>query len=169
MTIQVAMRMRSFFLAGACLLLLVALPAAAKNELPLPRYVSIKSPEANIRSGPGLRYPVHWVIVKKAVPVEVIAEYENWRKIRDMEGEEGWVHRSMLANERTVSILHGTQTLYEDPKPDSSPVAFVEEGVYARLEKCNENWCRVNADGHTGWVIRKAIWGVYPGEEKIDD
>ncbi len=162
------LKQTSFPFIALCALLGVS-TAHAKADLPLPRFVSIKSPESNLRTGPGLRYPVRLVITRPGVPVEVIAEFENWRKIRDIEGDEGWVHRSMVSGERRVTILHGTQTLYDEPEPDAQPVAFVEEGVNAVLKECDENWCEVNADGNTGWIMRKLVWGVYVGEQKIEE
>ena len=136
------------------------------SEPPLPRYASVKSDEANIRNGPGLRYPVRYVIVRKAMPVEVIAEFENWRKVKDIDGEEGWVHRSMLSSDRTVVILNGTQALHEDAEANSQTVAYAEQGVVAELVECKEEWCKVRVGGEKGFIHRRNLWGVY-GDEKF--
>lgn len=153
------------------LIALLILPetSLAKVEAPLPRFVSVRSTEANIRNGPGLLYQIKWVIVKKGTPVEVIAEFEQWRKVKDIEGDEGWVHKSMLSSNDRTAILTGIQqTIYDEASKDSNPVAYVEKGVIAELKKCDENWCKVEVrdkDGkYKGWVDRTRLWGIYPGE-----
>lgn len=152
-----------------CLIFLILFSAAfqarAASELPLPRFVSVRSSEANVRNGPGLRYPIQWVLVRKSMPVEIIAEFENWRKIRDIEGGEGWVHRSMLSGERTAIILEKTRTLYQEADSTSPVMAYAEAGVVAKLLECNSEWCRVEAGHRRGWVLRSSIWGIY-GDEK---
>lgn len=149
------------------IVLVLMLPLGLRaGEPPLPRYASVKSEEANIRNGPGLRYPVRFVIVRKAMPVEVIAEFENWRKVKDMDGEEGWVHRSMLSSDRTVVVLNGTQALHDDPEPNSRTVAFAEQGVVAELLECKEEWCQVHVGTEKGFIHRRNLWGIY-GDEKF--
>ena len=137
---------------------------AVAQELPLPRFVSLKSAEANVRKGPGLNYPIKWVLVRKNMPVEVIAEFEQWRRIRDIDGEEGWVHRAMLNGSRSVTIQGNAHTLYKNPGEDSQPIALIESGVSAELIECEEEWCRVEINGYRGWVSRKSLWGIYPDE-----
>lgn len=149
------------------LILFAPFLAGAALELPLPRFVSLKSSEANIRKGPGLNYGVKWVLVKKNLPVEVIAEFEQWRKIRDMDGDEGWVHRAMLDGKRTVTILDYTHTMYKSPGDESYPVALIEAGVNAELLECEDRWCRVEVDNYSGWIDRESLWGLYP-DEKIN-
>lgn len=162
------MRFSLFF----CALILLALPAmhvSAKADLPLPRFVSLKSSEANVRTGPGLRYQIKWVVVRKDLPVEVIAESENWRKIKDIDGDEGWVHRSMLSNQRKVTVLHTTQTLYEEENRSSRPVAFLEAGVHADLLECDDSWCELRAKGMRGYMPRQNLWGLYADELEIKE
>jgi len=142
--------------------------AQAKTTLPLPRFVSLKSQEANVRAGPGLRYQIKWVVVRKNIPVEVIAEFEQWRKVKDMQGDEGWIHRSQLTNKRNVVITgEVTQVIHKYSSPDSLPVARAEPGVVAELLSCNQGACRVRAEGYRGWVRRENLWGIYP-EEIVD-
>ncbi len=117
-----------------------------------------------MRTGPGLRYQIKWVLVREGLPVEVIAEFENWRKIRDIEGDEGWVHRSMLSNDRTVVVVHGRHTLHKSPYADAEPVAFLEQGVNGRLQGCDGAWCKVKVARYKGWLPREVLWGVYEEE-----
>ncbi len=140
--------------------------ALAKTEMQTPRFVSLKSSEVNVRTGPGLRYRIKWIIVKKNLPVEVVAEFEQWRKIRDIEGDEGWVHKSMLSGKRSAIIIgNETKLLYKLPDTTSRAVVFIEPSVVTELMSCKMEWCRIKSEGKKGWVMRKYLWGVYPEEE----
>ncbi|WP_081581656.1 SH3 domain-containing protein [Pararhodospirillum photometricum] len=144
-------------------------PREAPSGLPLPRFVSLRSDAVNMRSGPGTRYPVVWIYRLRDLPVEVIAEYDNWRKIRDQEGTEGWVHQNMLAGRRFLVTLEGIQVLRTDPAPHARPLARVGPGVIGRLLACPRStpFCRVEVAGHLGWLPRAGMWGVYR-EEVLD-
>jgi SH3-like domain-containing protein len=157
--------------AGALLALigLIAFTAqVAAAERALPRFVSLRADKVNVRAGPGVQYPVVWVFVRRGLPVEIVAEFDLWRKIRDREGVEGWVHRSLLAGTRAVIVTGDTHVLFRDPDARSAPVAQVEAGVVARLLACTVGWCRVKAASHRGWIERAHLWGVYPNEQKFD-
>lgn len=144
--------------------LLVTGAMAAEKGLPVPRFVTLRSDEVNLRTGPGERYPIDWVLTKKGLPVEVLAEYDVWRKIRDAQGSEGWVHERMITGSRNVVIAGQLRTLHADADPSSPPVARAEAGVIARLLECRGAWCRVEAQGIKGWLKRGEVWGVYPDE-----
>lgn len=157
--------------------LLLALPAAAAEPtpaaqggsgLPLPRFVSTRSEAVNIRTGPGERYPVQWVLRKQGMPVEITAEYENWRKIRDWEGTEGWVHMALLSGRRNVVVYPSDSVLRSRPNAIARPVARLQEGVMARIKECRADWCAITVgsspSGTTGWVNKASLWGVYPDE-----
>lgn len=154
-------------LSGLC-----AAPAAAVGAdgtgLPLPRFVSLRAEQVNMRTGPGVRYPIDWVYLRPALPVEIIQEWQNWRKIRDPEGAEGWVHQSMLSGRRTVMTLRdgSPHPLRDAPQETAAPVAFLEPGVQAHLIQCPRQaaYCRVEVDGREGWLRRGAFWGVYRNE-----
>jgi SH3-like domain-containing protein len=146
--------------------------AAAQGEkavtgLPVPRFVTLRGSEVNLRTGPGVRYPVDWVFHRRDLPVEITAEFESWRKIRDVDGTEGWVHQSMLSGRRSVLIVGNERSLREAPDEAAAVIARAEPGVVARLETCEALWCRVSVEGHDGWLRREEFWGVYP-EEKIE-
>lgn len=136
------------------------------SGLPLPRFVSLRATEVNLRSGPGVQYPVEWVYRRQGLPVEVIAEYRTWRKIRDWEGTQGWVHQSLLAGRRTVVVVGGVRELHAKPDPASGAIARVEPGVIAYLLNCPEGiaWCRVEAGGYEGWLRRVDFWGTLRDE-----
>ncbi|WP_413204699.1 SH3 domain-containing protein [Rhodospirillum sp. A1_3_36] len=136
------------------------------SGLPLPRFVSLRANQVNMRSGPGKRYPVVWIYQKRGLPVEVVAEYDTWRKIRDPEGSEGWVHRNMLSGQRTLIAMGGPRLVRADPSPESAAVAQVNPGVLGKLLNCPStlDYCRVDIGGYLGWLPRDAFWGVYKGE-----
>lgn len=136
------------------------------SGLPLPRFVSLRATEVNMRIGPGVRYPVDWVYKRQNLPVEVIAEFNTWRKVRDGQGTQGWIHQSMLSSRRTVLVTGQTRTLRFRADSGSAPIARLEPGVIADLIECPDGngWCKVKAGGHEGWLRRAEFWGAYPGE-----
>ncbi|MBM3583667.1 MAG: hypothetical protein FJX36_04325 [Alphaproteobacteria bacterium] len=138
--------------------------ATAQTGLPVPRFVSLRATETNLRAGPGTGYPVEWVLLRQAWPVEVIAEYDTWRRVRDVEGTVGWVHQTMLSGERTVVIIGDIRTLHTEPAEDASAVLRAGPGVQGTLMTCRESWCRVEIRGTRGWIAREAIFGVLPDE-----
>jgi SH3-like domain-containing protein len=142
-------------------------PVAAQSpreNLPIPRFVSLRSEEVNLRTGPGVRYPVEWVFVRRQMPVEILQEFETWRRIRDRDGTEGWVHQSMLTGRRAAVVDGEMRNLRRRPEADAPIVARVEPGVIAAILECRDAWCRLETAGFRGWVQRTEIWGVYPNE-----
>ncbi len=137
----------------------------SNSGLPVPRFVSLKSDEVNVRTGPGTRYPISWVYRRAEMPVEVIEEFDMWRKIRDVEGTTGWVHKTMLAGKRNIIIKGKTARIVRiDHEKDAKPLLKVEPSVVARLVECNKQWCRIQVSGRKGWIEKAVIWGVYPDE-----
>ncbi|WP_342640729.1 SH3 domain-containing protein [Rhodoligotrophos ferricapiens] len=136
---------------------------------PLPRFVSLKSDKVNVRRGPSSDHQVAWVYSRRNLPVEIIAEFENWRRIRDSDGEEGWVYHSLLSSRRTVLVspwkTGQTVMMVQQASDGSRPVAKVESGVLGVIEQCTGQWCRVEAGGYSGWLPQNMLWGVYPGEK----
>ena len=157
-----------FLAAVGLLLLLVPAPASAgevgASGLPLPRFVSLAADKVNARTGPGLRYPVSWVFLRQAMPVEVVAEFEQWRRVRDHDGAEGWVHKVMLSGRRTVVVIGEEHTLHRGPSAAAAAVARAEAGVQGRLHRCRGEWCEVALSGVRGWMRRAHLWGVYVEE-----
>ena len=156
-------------LGGALALVLgTALPAAGQAAEPgdIPRFVSLRAAKVNVRAGPGVQYPIAWVFLRRGLPVEVVAEFEYWRKVRDRDGAEGWVHRSLLSGKRSAVVRGaGIGVLYRDADRASVAVARVEPGVVADLLACRADWCRIEAAGVRGWIARARLWGVYPAPD----
>jgi SH3-like domain-containing protein len=149
-------------------MLTTMLPAAAapeSNGLPLPRFVSLRSDEVNLRTGPGTQYPINWIYRRHMLPIEIIAEYRDWRKIRDWQGDEGWIHKNMLSGRRSIIIVGTPRSLLGEPTPSSPVTARAEAGVIGHLVACPEGpYCRVRIASHEGWMDRAAFWGAYPNE-----
>ncbi|EKX56930.1 hypothetical protein D516_2047 [Rhodobacter sp. AKP1] len=134
------------------------------TNLPLPRYVSLKTSEGNARRGPGLTHRIDWVFTRAGMPLRVTAEYEHWRRVEDFEGAGGWVHYALLSGARTAMVVAEMADLHEDPASGSTVTVHAQRGVVVRLLECMRDWCRVSADGNRGWVIKTALWGVEPDE-----
>ena len=147
--------------------------AVAGSGLPLPRFVSLKSDRVNLRTGPGTDYPTAWVYRRAGLPVEVIEEFESWRKVRDAEGATGWILNSLLSGRRTALVLPWE---VKDGKPRpavavrisdsdrSRPVAKVEAGVIANIHACDGSWCQVTIDKYRGYLQQSKLWGIYQNE-----
>jgi len=137
------------------------------TDLPLPRYVSLRSNMVYVRAGPDLRYPIKWIFKREGMPVEIVQEFEHWRKIKGYDGEEGWVHQALLSGERTVLISNAQDAIpmREGFSKDARMIAKLEPMVVAGVDKCTGNWCRIEASGFTGWVERNFLWGIYDSEE----
>ena len=162
---------RAIIGAGCALLPLVAAvrtPAAAADDearRKLPRFVSLQSDRVNLRTGPGRQYPIEWVLTRKEMPVQIIAQFEHWRRIRDWEGSQGWVQERMVTGRRTVIVgKGGVRPLHQRPDPEAAVTARAEPGFIARLAECRGLWCRVETDDISGWIRRSDIWGVSPDE-----
>jgi SH3-like domain-containing protein len=140
------------------------------SGLPLPRFVSLKSGRVNSRIGPGVNYAVDWMYLKPGLPMEIIQEYDNWRRVRDPDGAEGWVNQSLLSGRRTAIAAPWQKgkdakiNLLSDPDANSRTLAIVEPGVIGTIRSCNGEWCEMTFDGHTGWISQSLVWGAYPGE-----
>lgn len=138
--------------------------AVAKSGLPVPRFATLRANEVNLRTGPGVRYPVEWVLVYRHMPVEIVAEFDTWRKVRDWQGTVGWVHQSMLSGRRMVIVADGIQQLHRDASPDAPVIARLSKKVLGRLLQCRREWCRIEVSGIQGWMTRAQFWGAYPDE-----
>ena len=138
------------------------------SGLPIPRYVSLKSDRVNLREGPSKDHPTIWVFQRAGLPVEITAEFETWRKVRDSEGAEGWVLHSLLSGRRTALVTpwkKGIESiLYSSASLISAPVAKLQPNVIATVRSCDGAWCRVSGYGFDGFIQQSNLWGVYPNE-----
>ena len=176
-------RVQGLVLAAVATAILVAGAAGARSAdgirpsgtktgpsgLLLPRFVSLKSSRVNVRKGPSLDHPVAWEFKRAGLPVEVINESENWRRVRDSEGSEGWVFHSLLSGRRTVLVAPWMKERRAVPlrsrSSAGSPVAAqLEPGVLGSVLSCDGEWCHISVDPVSGWVEQEHLWGVYRGE-----
>ena len=134
------------------------------SGLPIPRFVSLGSSKVNMRTGPGQRYPIDWVYKRRGLPLEVIGEYDLWRQVRDIDGDEGWMHKQLLTGRRTGLVTATSALLHDKADAASPPVLRAEQGVQGHIDRCEADWCRMEVDGTRGWVQKDALWGVYPAE-----
>ena len=149
-----------------------------ETGLPLPRFVSLKSRSVNLRVGPGRKYAISWRYQRRGLPVEVIQEFEQWRRIRDSEGSTGWVLHSLLSSKRTAVVAPWEKYEVEFGKPaklalfdgkgaadkNASTVARLQAGLIVDVEECSKNWCSIEVQNAQVWMKQDALWGVYPGE-----
>jgi SH3-like domain-containing protein len=170
--IPVAALAAAMLLASVDFTLAFAQADKGATGLPLPRFVSLKSKKVNLRVGPGKDYAVSWRFLKSGLPVEIIQEYDNWRRVRDADGAEGWVFHSLLSGERSALAApwmkgKGDQVFVNmraDSRDTGAVIARLQPGVVVKIDECNGNWCHAEAPGAEGWLSQAEIWGAYPGE-----
>ena len=157
------------------LLALVAAPRAAVadpvgpvTKLPLPRFASLKTDRVNLREGPSKDHATKWVYERAGLPVEITAEFEIWRKVRDSQGVEGWVLHSLLSGRRTGLVMPKTgdsAKLYARASASADLAATLQSGVIVNVRSCDGAWCLVYGDGFKGYIEQDKLWGVYPNEK----
>ncbi|MBI1202345.1 MAG: SH3 domain-containing protein [Rhodopseudomonas sp.] len=139
------------------------------SGLRIPRFVSLKADRVNVRSGPNKDQDVRWVYTRAGMPVEITAEFENWRRIRDWEGAEGWVYHSLLSGKRTAVVVPTLKTdlvpLYESPNVLSTETARLQSGVLTQIKSCTGKWCEVSGKNFSGYIMQDRLWGAYPNEK----
>lgn len=145
--------------------------AGASSGLPVPRFVSLKADRVNVRAGPTKDHDVAWIFTRSGLPVEVTAEFDNWRRIRDWEGAEGWVYHSLLSGRRTAMAMppprdrNALLPLRQSGDPAASVVAKLEPGVVGTVRQCTGGWCRFSGPNFDGWIEQVRLFGVYPNEK----
>lgn len=145
--------------------LLPVMAGAAEGAF-VPHFVSLRHETVNVRAGPGTRYPIAWVFKRKHLPVEALAEFDSWYKVRYADGDQGWIHRRLLSSQRTAIVMgKAAQNLYREPDAGSPLMLVAEPGVQGQLLACKGAWCRMEVERLRGWIPRAVLWGVYPHEE----
>jgi SH3-like domain-containing protein len=139
------------------------------SGLQVPRFVSLKATRVNVRIGPGEDYKIAWVFTRPGLPIEVIQEYDTWRRIRDSDGQVGWVFQSLLSGKRTAVVSPWAKG---DPRPvrasassSADITAYLEPGVTGEVDRCADGWCKIEGKGYAGWIAADQLWGVYADEE----
>lgn len=135
-----------------------------KSGYPIPRYVSLAKDTVNVRTGPDGKYPILWVFKKTNLPVKVIAEYKDWRKIVDSEGASGWIWGPLLSSKRMALIITEQQALLKNPTEDAPTALIAEAGVVGKINRCKEGWCELNINGFKGWLKQSFFWGTMDNE-----
>lgn len=141
---------------------------AGQNGLQLPRFVSLKANRVNVRVGPGEGYAIAWVFTRGGLPIEVIQEYDTWRRVRDSDGSVGWIFQSLLSGERTAVVTPWANgdihPLRSSPSSEADVTAYLQAGVMGSVQRCRDGWCRLSGEGFSGWIEQNRLWGVYPDE-----
>ncbi|WP_284163357.1 SH3 domain-containing protein [Frigidibacter sp. SD6-1] len=130
------------------------------TNLPLPRYVSLKTSDGNVRRGPSLEHRIDWVFRHRDMPLRVTAEFEHWRRVEDEEGQGGWIYYTLLSGVRTVLVTEPDTLLHVGPGEKTAVLARASQGVIGKLGPCTLDWCEITAGGETGWVAKTQLWGV---------
>jgi SH3-like domain-containing protein len=156
-------------LAGYAAVARAEAPLGPRSGLPVPRFVSLKPDRVNVRGGPTRDHEVAFVYTRAGLPVEITAESDNWRRIRDWEGSEGWVYHSLLSGRRTAVVNPKDKSelvpLYDKDDGEGAVMARLQAGVLAAVRRCTGSWCRIAGAGFDGWVVQEQLWGVYPNEK----
>jgi SH3-like domain-containing protein len=142
----------------------VAQDRGTETNLPLPRFVSLKTSEGNVRRGPSTDQRVDWVFTARDMPLKLTAEYGHWRKVEDKDGVGGWIHYTLLSGNRTAIVTVDLSTLHNLPEAGAGEIARLEVGVLARISECRVDWCKVATGGYKGWIEKSSIWGVNADE-----
>jgi SH3-like domain-containing protein len=130
-----------------------------------PYFVSLKSDKVFMREGPSDNHRVKWVYHRKGLPVEVVASFEVWRRVKDMDGEIGWIHTALLSRERTAVVVGSAEApIRKATGAEAEVVAEAKPGAVGRLVTCKADSCEVKFDAVTGWLERTRLWGVHDGE-----
>ncbi len=127
---------------------------------PLPRFVSVRYTKANVRRGPDRSHAIDWQYVRHGLPLMVVAEHKDWRKVCDVEGETGWIHLSQLSGKRTVLVLVDGVSMRMRSEVTARRVAVVRRNAVLEMRQCTGQWCLVRYDALTGWMHRSSIWGT---------
>ncbi|ATO56802.1 SH3 domain-containing protein [Bartonella sp. 1-1C] len=141
------------------------------SGLPLPRFASIKSARVNMRVGPGNNYSIIFTYQKQGLPIEIIQEYDQWRKVRDAEGDEGWIYQSLLSGKRTAITIPWQKDkthrlmLRKNPGDNEKIVAEIEPNIIGTIRQCNGIWCELDIRNARGWLYQTQLWGIYPDEK----
>jgi len=161
--------MKTFFI--ICFAFLLA-PSAASyadevdntSHLPIPRFASLRNEEVNMRTGPGFRYPIEWVYARRGLPVEITAEYDIWRRVRDPQGTEGWISKTELTGKRSAVVTAKKADLRNGHNDQAAVLAHLEAGAIGQLVSCEKEWCKARFDDIKGYLRKSAFWGAYPDE-----
>ncbi|MET0268983.1 MAG: SH3 domain-containing protein [Sphingomonas sp.] len=144
--------------------MLAASGAQAQKQKAVPYWVSISAAKARMRTGPGANFPANWEYVRADLPLKVVQVHQEWRKVRDPDGAEGWMRSFLLSEQRTAIVRGAIQPLRAAPDAGAKIVWRVEPGVVGRIAHCASGWCEFDVRGRAGYIEAAGLWGVDPGE-----
>jgi len=151
---------QTFFIPCAAIFLLAffigILPVEAASDI---RYASLRNQQTNLRSGPGEKYPIEWVLTRKKMPVKVVRKFDVWRQIELIDGDKGWVHQHLLSGLRTALVDEELLDIHAKPRADSKILLRLEAGVVVKLDQCAKEWCSIEISGYEGWAKASSLWG----------
>ena len=135
------------------------------TKLKLPRFVSTKSDDINLRVGPSKNYPIILNYTKQNIPLEVIDEHGQWRKIKDLHNHIGWIHKTLLKGNRYGIIA--TKNLIEFNLynyPNGQKIGLIKNNNIVEIKRCLKEWCLIQYNSYKAWILKSEIWGVYSSE-----
>lgn len=141
-------------------------PAAAQDRHP-PYWASISAGQAHMRTGPGRNFPISWLYRREGLPVRVVEIYQNWRKVEDPDGIQGWMLVNLLSADRTAMVVGDIRPLREEPRAGARIRYRAEPGVVGRIRSCRSGWCEFDVRGRTGFVEISHLYGVAE-DERVD-
>ena len=130
----------------------------------IPRFVSLKSDKINLRVGPSINYPINLTYIKKNYPIEIIDEFDVWRKVRDHKNNTGWIKKGLLKGDRFILTGLDNKNVKIFNYPDGIEIGIIKKNNILRLEKCLEDWCFISNQLIEGWITKDGIWGAYNKE-----
>ena len=131
-----------------------------KTGLPLPRFVSLKGNEVNLRRGPSLDYKIDWVYKRKHLPLMIVSEFGHWRKVTDFEGYSGWIYKDLLSGSRYIIVKKEETLLRNKASFNSLGKAILKKEVIGKLIDCEGLWCFIQIKNMRGYVLAEDIWGT---------
>ena len=122
-------------------------------------FLTLKYNRVKVRQGPSFEYPVKFIYKKKYLPIKIIDNKDNFRKITDLKNNNGWIHVSQLSKKKSAINIHNLSIIFKKPNIYSQPMAKLEKGKIVIVKKCKEDWCKIITNGYKGWIFKNVLWG----------
>ena len=124
-------------------------------------FLTLKYNRVKVRQGPSFEYPVKFIYKKKYLPIKIIDNKDNFRKITDLKNNNGWIHISQLAKKKSAINIHNLSIIFKKPNIYSQPMAKLEKGKIVIVKKCKEDWCKIITNDYKGWIFKNYLWGNF--------
>lgn len=159
-------RIATLFALFVAMLCVVPEQAGAQDR-ETPYWASITASRAHMRTGPGRNFPISWLYQRSGLPVRVVEVYQNWRKVEDPDGTQGWMLVNLLSADRTAMITGDIRPLRAAPERGARVRYRAEPGVVGRISNCRRGWCEFDVRGRSGFVQTSHLYGV-DEDERVD-